>query len=136
MSGRFGSNPAVLSRSVEKRGDQSRFKCRRTVNYYAIRSIQWPYRRQPVSSHAVGFLRSRTLLCTKHTVVPTFLTHVCPEPVLANRLLFIRKMMAWHGGKRRVYVPFTHRSRTSRTCSVRKRISFGVFPMFVSSLSW
>jgi hypothetical protein len=27
-----------LSRSVEKRGDQSRFKCRKTVNYYAIRS--------------------------------------------------------------------------------------------------
>jgi hypothetical protein len=38
MSGRFGSNPAVLSRSVEKRGDQSRFKCRKMVNYYAIRS--------------------------------------------------------------------------------------------------
>ena len=27
-----------LSRNVEKRGDQSRFKCRKTVNYYAIRS--------------------------------------------------------------------------------------------------
>ena len=27
-----------LSRSVEKRGDQSRFKCRKRVNYYAIRS--------------------------------------------------------------------------------------------------
>jgi hypothetical protein len=38
ISGRFGSNPAVLSRSVEKRGDQSRFKCRRMVNYSAIRS--------------------------------------------------------------------------------------------------
>jgi len=28
-----------LSRSVEKRGDQTRFKCRKMVNYYAIRSI-------------------------------------------------------------------------------------------------
>ena len=27
-----------LSRSVEKRGDQSRFKCSKKVNYYAIRS--------------------------------------------------------------------------------------------------
>ena len=27
-----------LSRNVEKRGDQSRFKCRKMVNYYAIRS--------------------------------------------------------------------------------------------------
>eukprot|EP01046_Picozoa_sp_COSAG06_P028848 COSAG06_NODE_2631_length_6549_cov_4.290078_3_plen_209_part_00 len=27
-----------LSHSVEKRGDQSRFKCRKKVNYYAIRS--------------------------------------------------------------------------------------------------
>ena len=27
-----------LSRSVEKRGDQSRFKCRKMINYYAIRS--------------------------------------------------------------------------------------------------
>jgi hypothetical protein len=27
-----------LSRSVEKRGDQTRFKCRKMVNYYAIRS--------------------------------------------------------------------------------------------------
>jgi hypothetical protein len=27
-----------LSRSAEKRGDQSRFKCRKMVNYYAIRS--------------------------------------------------------------------------------------------------
>jgi hypothetical protein len=27
-----------LSRSVEKQGDQSRFKCRKMVNYYAIRS--------------------------------------------------------------------------------------------------
>jgi hypothetical protein len=27
-----------LSRSIEKRGDQSRFKCRKMVNYYAIRS--------------------------------------------------------------------------------------------------
>jgi hypothetical protein len=27
-----------LSRSVEKRGDQTRFKCRQMVNYYAIRS--------------------------------------------------------------------------------------------------
>eukprot|EP01046_Picozoa_sp_COSAG06_P032787 COSAG06_NODE_3300_length_5535_cov_8.894776_7_plen_151_part_00 len=27
-----------LSRSVEKRGDQSQFKCRKKVNYYAIRS--------------------------------------------------------------------------------------------------
>eukprot|EP01046_Picozoa_sp_COSAG06_P008225 COSAG06_NODE_413_length_16040_cov_8.901386_11_plen_90_part_00 len=28
-----------LSRSVEKRGDQSRFKCRKMVNYYAIRTV-------------------------------------------------------------------------------------------------
>eukprot|EP01046_Picozoa_sp_COSAG06_P040175 COSAG06_NODE_4832_length_3922_cov_7.815067_2_plen_177_part_00 len=38
ISGRFGSNPAGLSRSVEKKGDQFRFKCRKMVNYYAIRS--------------------------------------------------------------------------------------------------
>ena len=31
-------NQPFLSRSVEKRGDQSRFKCRKMVTYYAIRS--------------------------------------------------------------------------------------------------
>ena len=30
--------PAVFKRQREKMGDQSRFKCRKMVNYYAIRS--------------------------------------------------------------------------------------------------
>jgi hypothetical protein len=41
-----------LSRSVEKRGDQSRFKCRKVVNYCAIRSKcrRFPYRLLAVPS--------------------------------------------------------------------------------------
>jgi hypothetical protein len=48
-----------LSRSVEKRGDQSRFKCRKMVNYYAIRS-----------SSLANVFRFRTFkeVCLQHLV--------------------------------------------------------------------
>ena len=42
-----------LSRSVEKRGDQSRFKCRKMVNYYAIRSNGLDHRRKEFLSTSV-----------------------------------------------------------------------------------
>jgi hypothetical protein len=55
-----------LSRSVEKKGDQSRFKCRKMVNDYAIRSTVsgWPFapnrtRRAPASgvpSNTISYL--------------------------------------------------------------------------------
>ena len=39
ISGVLARTQPFLSRSVEKRGDQSQFKCREMVNHYAIRSI-------------------------------------------------------------------------------------------------
>ena len=39
ISGRFDPLPAVFKRQREKKGDQFKFKRRKMVNYYAIRSM-------------------------------------------------------------------------------------------------
>jgi hypothetical protein len=92
-----------LSRSVEKRGDQSRFKCRKMVNYYAMctyryRSIQGRAGAAVRTMSACPVLAYRTSL-RKHGLVFEFSLHLsraCLGNMFVSMYKWLKKTVFTH----------------------------------------
>ena len=67
-------NQPFLSRSVKKRGDQSHFKCRKMVNYYAIRS----------SNASLVFVLTRSIRRSRYDASRSFVPGGSRDPQVAG----------------------------------------------------